>query len=128
MITDELLERRLRSEPTGDPSFLASRLITSLQAELAQGEAAEPPRRAAPRVQARLGGGLSLGILAIVVLAVAMVVLRSGVGEDVGATSPPATGGDLLANVRDSGALRIAVRPDFWPLAYAVVASPHNLR
>jgi ABC-type amino acid transport substrate-binding protein len=112
-VTNERLERRLRSEPSGEPSFHLTGFIRRLDDE-ARGVARTGAVGLDRAVRSRTLAGLNLGaVRAVAVFLAVLLVLRAMPAEEVGPSASPRPSADLLGRVRASGVLRVAVRPDY---------------
>jgi ABC-type amino acid transport substrate-binding protein len=108
----ERVGRRLRRDDPFDPPYEPGR-FAQLVSTGGVPEGRSERWLAGSRVRSPILGGLGVGSFAlVVVLVIGVVAIRLSDGGRVG-QSPPQAASDLLAEVRESGQLRVAIRPDF---------------
>lgn len=107
---EERIARALRQGPPGEPVYVPGRIRqkAALRRPLA------PDGVSRRSIWRGLSGSLQLAATVVVVVAVIATVLflRPQPAQQVGATPSASVSPDLLAQVRASGRLRIAIRPD----------------
>ncbi len=103
--------QQLRADDPGDPRYQPGRFARLVSAGLLDDAGAR--RRNPSRMRSPLLGGVGVGSIALVLTLVIGVIAFRVSDRNPAAASPSPAATDLLAQVRDAGVLRVAIRPDF---------------
>jgi polar amino acid transport system substrate-binding protein len=107
----EAVEQRLRDDGSGDPTYAPGRFARLAESGLVEEVAQGKIRLVTRRPMATAGGLGSIGTAIALVLVLAFFVVRAGI--DLRGPGQSGRPNDLAARVQASGALRMAIRPDF---------------
>ena len=107
---DDRIEQALRQGPPDEPTYEPGRFARTA------GLGRPTPARRGRRIWSGFGGTVRLAATGVVValIVAGLVVVRSGnLSVSPSPTPGPVGGNDLLARVRSSGVLRVAIVPDY---------------